>query len=86
MTIKKYAVIIALTFAVAFCTQYLASVNNIFAADWSTIQLCISSGIVAVFGWFVAYAASLKKELESIKATNAALVKAVNARFGANIS
>jgi hypothetical protein len=77
MSLKKYAVVVGLTFGVAFCTQYLASVNNLFAADWSTIQLCISSGIVAVFGWFVAYASSLKKQIEENKEEIGALVDAL---------
>jgi len=67
INLKKYALVVGITFALAFAAQYLASVGNVFATDWSTIQLCINSGIAAVFAWFVAYAGSLKNELQEMR-------------------
>lgn len=74
--LRKYALVIGLTFALAFAAQYLASVGNVFATDWSTIQLCINSGIAAVFAWFVAYAGSLKTELQEMKLEHEAFRRA----------
>jgi hypothetical protein len=72
---KRYVVIVAVVFGLAFAAQFLAAGANVFAMDWSTWQLCINAGIVAVIGWFIAYATDLKKEITQLKATQAALVK-----------
>lgn len=75
--LKKYALTVALTFSLAFVVQYLASVSNVFAADWSTLQLCVNAGIAAVFAWFVAYAQTIQRELAAVKLQNEALTAAV---------
>lgn len=85
MSTQKYAVIVGLTFGIAFCTTYLASAADLAAVDWSVIQRCLAAGLAAVFAWFISYGTALKKELENVKATNAALVDVVNKQLGSSI-
>jgi hypothetical protein len=72
---KRYAVIVALVFGLAFAAQFLAAGANVFAMDWSMWQLCINAGIVAVVAWFVAYATDLKKEIVQLRAEQTTLIK-----------
>lgn len=71
---KKYATIVAVVFGLAFAAQFLAAGVNVFAMDYSTWQVCINAGVVAVIGWFIVYATDLKKEIVLLQATQTSVV------------
>jgi hypothetical protein len=74
---KKYLIIVGLTFGIAFAATYVASGNQMAFTDWSIIQRCIAAGITAVMAWFITYATSLKAALEDVKDENQRIKEAI---------
>jgi hypothetical protein len=74
---KKTIIIPLCVFVIAAGAQFLMNGNTVFDTSWSTWQVIINSGIVAVVGWVIVYAGAIKADLEGVKEENAVLRKLV---------